>query len=106
MTAAANDRKGSRRQTPVEIFVIPDKLQTHIECQRHRLVRAITLAYCLHSVLRWRLEDPRPIDNIVVEDATRWAELPVITEMLLECIHSAHRGLDSTALLRAMRGPL
>jgi hypothetical protein len=59
----------------------------------------------LHSALRRELEDAGPIEGIAVEAASRLAEFPELTAMLLESIHSVHEALDLTKLARAMEGP-
>jgi hypothetical protein len=37
-------------------------------------------------------------------DAVGWVELPDVTAMLLERLHSVHLALDSVSLNRAVRG--
>ena len=102
---SADDHKSSKSRSTAPAFVMPDKIEAAIECQRNRLITAITLVYCLHSALRRRLEDAGPVESIAVEVASRSAELSVITEMLLEYMHSVHQGLDSTVLARYTKGP-
>jgi hypothetical protein len=100
---SAHEHKDSK--TTAELFAMPDKVGAVIQCQRNKLIRAITVLYCLHSALRWELEDAGPIEGIAVEAAIRLAELPEMTAMLLETIHSVHEALDLRKLARAMRGP-
>lgn len=90
-----------------EPFVMPHKIKNVIECQRNTLVTAITLLHCLHSTLRRQRQraDGGPIESFAVEAASKLADFPVVTEMLLENISSVHDALDSTSLCRAMTGP-
>jgi len=72
-----------------------------IEDQRRVLITAITLLHCLHSVLRRESDDAGEFESQAVADAVKCVELPDLTAMLLERLHSVHLALDSVSLQRA-----
>jgi hypothetical protein len=72
--------------------------------------RADTVRYSPPSVVaffsraRWRLsDDAGEIESEAVEDAVGWVELPDMTAMLLERLHSVHLALDSVSLRQALK---
>jgi hypothetical protein len=93
-TRSVHPASRSRRKTPV----IPVQIGNAIEDQRRALVTAITLLHCLHTVLRRQTEDGGEDEPEAVQDALGWVELPDLTAMLLQRLHSVHLALDCVSL--------
>jgi hypothetical protein len=84
----------SRRKAPV----IPIEINNAIEDQRRALVTAITVLHGLHTLLRRQTEDGGEEESEAVKDALGWVELPDLTAMLLQRLHSVHLALDCVSL--------
>ena len=96
-TRSAHPASRSPRKGPV----IPVQVGNAIEDQRRALVTAITLLHCLHTVLRRQTEDGGAEEPEAVQNALGWVELPDLTAMLLEQLHSVHLALDCVSLKQA-----
>lgn len=98
-------RSAADRQSTAAAERIPAAIEIAIDDQRDSVGTAITLLYCLHSVLQRETADAGPAESAAVADAAEWADLTHITAMLLVRLHGVHSGLDQVALLEANPDP-
>jgi hypothetical protein len=99
-------RKTRRRHTKpsqTELPHIPEGLRVEIEEQRGVLIAVMTLLHCLHVVLEHQKDHGGEALSAGAKAAIRWANLPDMTEMLLERVHAVHLALDSVCLARALQ---
>lgn len=98
---ASRSRRKTAGRSQAKAPVIPVEINNAIEDQRRALVTAITLLHGLHTVLRGQTEDGGEEEPEAVKDALGWVELPDLTAMLLERLHSVHLALDCVSLKHA-----
>ena len=93
------------RQPTAAAERIPAAIEIAIDDQRDSVGAAISLLYCLHSVLQRETSDAGPVESAAVADAAEWADLTHITAMLLVRLRGVHSGLDQVALQEANPDP-
>ena len=63
----------------------------------------MTLLHCLHVLLEHQKDHGGEALSAGAKAAIRWANLPDMTEMLLERVHAVHLALDYVCLARALQ---
>jgi hypothetical protein len=113
-TRAKRIRPGKRRPSnkarrriinpsAAELPNIPEGIRVEIEEQRGVLIAVMTLLHCLHVVLEHQKDHGGEALSAGAKAAIRWANLPDMTEMLLERVHTVHLALDSVCLAKALQ---
>jgi hypothetical protein len=79
---------------------MPAAIEIAIKDQRSEIGTAITLLYCLHSVLRQE-EEGDDAESEAVAEAAEWVDITTLTAMLLVRLHNIHAALDCVTLTEA-----
>jgi hypothetical protein len=96
-------RRKATNRSPAELPEIPEGIREEIENQRGVLGTVITLLHSLHLVLEHQQDEFGVELSAGAEAAVGWVNLPDMTEMLLERVHTVHLALDSVCLARALK---
>jgi hypothetical protein len=96
-------RRRTMNRRAAELPHIPEGIRVEIEEQRGVLIAVMTLLHCLHVVLEHQKDHGGEALSAGAKAAIRWANLPDMTEMLLERVHAVHLALDSVCLARALQ---
>jgi hypothetical protein len=88
---------------PTQALSIPTAIQNAIEEQRGELGTAMTLLYCLHSVLRRATDDAGEEESDAVENAAGWVDMTELTALLMVRLNSVLLALDSVSLKQALK---